>query len=95
MNQEQEMRVTPIVRLQNELYSNAVDIKIFLNDFILEFGRYVGGKEKIVNIGNVVMSPPSAKLLLDNLQKSIVMYERKYGPINTYVPGGTKEESPE
>jgi hypothetical protein len=80
MNAQQE---APTVSLQNELYSNAVDVNVFLNDFIFKFGRFVGGKEVVANLGNVVMSPQSAKRFLASLQNAVDAYEAKYGEIST------------
>lgn len=62
-------------------YSNYFEVGYNAFEFLFEFGQfYSGGKEPRYHT-KIVMSPSYAKDLLEILQKSLLQYEDRYGPV--------------
>lgn len=77
----------PANEFQNELYINAGVVKSSLYDFKMSVGRTFlneNNEPKILVMGNIVMSPETAKNLLLELKKEVDAYELVYGQIKTF-----------
>lgn len=68
-----------------ESYSNSVQIRVNVWDFMLMFGTMHQTKPESVEIRNfqgIYLSPQQAKALLGVLQQNIAQYENAFGEIN-------------
>ncbi len=77
-----------------EGYSNSVQIRVNLWDFLLLFGLVNQTSPENVNIQNfqgIYLSPQQAKALFNVLQQNITQYESAFGEIKLEPrqPGGT------
>jgi flagellar protein FlaG len=67
-----------------ESYSNSVQIRVNLWDFLLLFGRINQTAPDAVTIHNfqaIYVSPQQAKALLNVLQQNVTQYETAFGEI--------------
>jgi hypothetical protein len=67
-----------------EGYSNSVQIRVSVWDFLLTFGRVqqqTQDQVEIVNFQNVYLSPQQAKALYKILEQNVVGYEKTFGEI--------------
>ncbi len=67
-----------------ENYSNSVQIRVNLWDFLLLFGRIAQTGPDAVTIHNfqaIYVSPQQAKALLNVLQQNVTQYESAFGEI--------------
>jgi flagellar protein FlaG len=76
-----------------EDYSNSVQIRVNLWDFLLLFGRVNQTAPDAVQIHNfqgIFVSPQQAKALLNVLQQNVTQYETAFGEIKLEpsTPGG-------
>jgi flagellar protein FlaG len=76
-----------------EDYSNSVQIRVNLWDFLLLFGRVNQTAPDAVTIHNfqgIFVSPQQAKALLNVLQQNVNQYETAFGEIKleASTPGG-------
>lgn len=76
-----------------EDYSNSVQIRVNLWDFLLLFGRVNQTAPDAVTIHNfqgIFVSPQQAKALLNVLQQNVTQYETAFGEIKLEpsTPGG-------
>ena len=79
----------PKIQLTNtpeyrENYSNSVQIRVNLWDFLLLFGRVNQTGPDAVSISNfqgIYVSPQQAKALLNVLQQNVSQYESAFGEI--------------
>ena len=76
-----------------EDYSNSVQIRVNLWDFLLLFGRVNQTAPDAVAIHNfqgIFVSPQQAKALLNVLQQNVTQYETAFGEIKLEpsTPGG-------
>jgi hypothetical protein len=76
-----------------ENYSNSVQIRVNLWDFLLLFGRVSQTAPEAVTIHNfqgIYVSPQQAKALLNVLQQNVNQYETAFGEIKLEpsAPGG-------
>lgn len=76
-----------------ENYSNSVQIRVNLWDFLLLFGRVNQTAPDAVTIHNfqgIYVSPQQAKALLNVLQQNVTQYETAFGEIRLEpsTPGG-------
>jgi len=76
-----------------ENYSNSVQIRVNLWDFLLLFGRVDQTGPEAVTIHNfqgIYVSPQQAKALLNVLQQNVTQYETAFGEIRLEptTPGG-------
>src|SRR5215469_7293903 len=76
-----------------EDYSNSVQIRVNLWDFLLLFGRVNQTAQDAVTIHNfqgIFVSPQQAKALLNVLQQNVNQYETAFGEIKLEpgTPGG-------
>jgi hypothetical protein len=88
----------PKIQLMNtpeyrENYSNSVQIRVNLWDFLLLFGRVNQTAPDAVSISNfqaIYVSPQQAKALLNVLQQNVDQYESAFGEITLEprTPGG-------
>ncbi|HUB31848.1 MAG TPA: DUF3467 domain-containing protein [Bryobacteraceae bacterium] len=88
----------PKIQLTNtpeyrENYSNSVQIRVNLWDFLLLFGRVNQTAPDAVSISNfqaIYVSPQQAKALLNVLQQNVDQYESAFGEIKLepQTPGG-------
>jgi flagellar protein FlaG len=88
----------PKIQLMNtpeyrEDYSNSVQIRVNLWDFLLLFGRVNQTAPDAVTIHNfqgIFLSPQQAKALLNVLQQNVNQYETAFGEIKLEPssPGG-------
>ena len=68
-----------------ESYSNSVQIRVNVWDFMLMFGTLHQNNPESVEIRNfqgIYLSPQQAKALLGVLQQNIAQYENAFGEIN-------------
>jgi hypothetical protein len=73
-----------------ENYSNSVQVRVSLWDFLLMFGRIDQNNPENVTIHNfqgVFMSPQQAKALLNVLQQNVSQYESTFGQIKLEPQG--------
>ena len=85
-----QLMTTPEYR---EDYSNSVQIRVNLWDFLLLFGRVNQTAPDAVTIHNfqgIFVSPQQAKALLNVLQQNVNQYETAFGEIKLEpsTPGG-------
>lgn len=78
-NNAYDWQATP-EQLQSAIYVNSIVVGATFSDFYLGFGRNLGDKGALFQ-GNALMSPQTAKALLETLTKGILQYEEKYGGI--------------
>ena len=74
-----------------EDYSNSVQIRVNLWDFLLMFGRVNQTAPDSVTIHNfqgVYLSPQQAKALMNVLQQNVSQYESAFGEIKLEPPAG-------
>jgi uncharacterized protein DUF3467 len=65
-------------------YSNSVQVRVSVWDFLLIFGRLhpqTTDQVEIQNFQGVYLSPQQAKALLSVLEQNIVQYEKTFGEI--------------
>ncbi|HSM87220.1 MAG TPA: DUF3467 domain-containing protein [Candidatus Limnocylindrales bacterium] len=65
-------------------YSNSVQIRVSVWDFLLIFGRLAPQSAEDVEVRNfqgIYLSPQQAKALLAILQQNVVQYEKAFGEI--------------
>ncbi len=87
---------SPSVSLENaadyrEGYSNSVQLRASLWDFMLLFGKVRQTSPEAVNIENfqgIYLSPQQAKALLNVLQTNIDQYEATFGEISLEPKAG-------
>ena len=78
-----------------ESYSNSVQIRVSVWDFLLTFGRLQQQTPEMVevtNFQNIYLSPQQAKALVMILQQNLESYEKAFGEIKLdpqMVPQGT------
>lgn len=73
-----------------ESYSNSVQIRLSVWDFLLVFGTLEQTAADHVNIRNfqgVYLSPQQAKALHNILSHNLAQYEQNFGPISLEAPG--------
>ena len=61
-------------------YANTFDVGHSFVEFVVDCGQCYGAGDKVVHT-RIVMTPPSARDLLDTLSRSIAAYEHRYGTI--------------
>ena len=75
------------------IYSNLVLVSHSASEFILDFARMLPGIPKAKVYSRIFMTPPSAKSLLQVLQRNLENFEQKHGKIT--VAAGSAESSRE
>lgn len=73
-------------------YSNSVQIRVSLWDFVLMFGKLDQTASDSVNIENfqgIYLSPQQAKALLGLLQQNVSQYESAFGEIRLEPKAGS------
>jgi hypothetical protein len=68
------------------LYVNSAEMGLSGWDVRMKLGEIVGqaedGRAIVKNLGTIVMSPAHAKAVLEALQKTVRIYEEKFGEID-------------
>ena len=81
--QQPEIRITPTADYR-EGYSNSVQIRVSVWDFLLLFGTMTQPAQKLVEIHNfqgIYLSPQQAKALRNVLGQNVEQYEKAFGEI--------------
>lgn len=73
------------------IYSNLVLIAYSPSEFILDFARILPASPKAKVFSRIVMTPSSAKALLDLLERNLKSYEEKHGKVK--VAGQVGDET--
>ena len=63
------------------IYANFVIITHSNSEFILDFARMLPGAKKAKVFSRILMTPQSAKALLNTLQNNVAKYETEHGKI--------------
>ncbi|MCS7044361.1 MAG: DUF3467 domain-containing protein [Bryobacteraceae bacterium] len=87
----------PVVQIENgpdyrENYSNSVQLRMSLWDFLLTFGimrQQSPDKVTIENFQGIYLSPQQAKALLNVLLSHVQQYEAAFGEIRLEPQAGT------
>jgi hypothetical protein len=86
--QKQKLNIELGEKEAEGIYSNFVLISHSAAEFIIDFARILPGQPKAKVFSRIVMTPPSAKALLETLKKNMDLYEEKHGAVK--VPGKTE-----
>ena len=81
--QQPEIRISPTADFR-EGYSNSVQIRVSVWDFLLLFGTMTQPAQNLVEIHNfqgVYLSPQQAKALWNVLGQNVTQYEKAFGEI--------------
>jgi flagellar protein FlaG len=82
-SQQPEIRITPTSDFR-EGYSNSVQIRVSVWDFLLLFGTMTQPAQNLVEIRNfqgIYLSPQQAKALHNVLGQNVEQYEKAFGEI--------------
>ena len=63
------------------IYSNFVIVTHSNSEFIIDFARMLPGAKKAKVFSRILMTPQSAKALLNTLQNNVAKYETEHGKI--------------
>jgi len=80
-----------------ESYSNSVQIRLSIWDFLLVFGtleQTAQDKVAIDNFQGVFLSPQQAKALAHLLAQNVAQYEKTFGPISLEGPQPVAQQFP-
>lgn len=75
------------------IYSNLVLVSHSTSEFVIDFARLLPGPPKGKVHARIVMTPQNARNLVATLQENIARFERNFGPIAPYGPGGNQGPS--
>ena len=81
--QQPEIRISPTADYR-EGYSNSVQIRVSVWDFLLVFGTMTQPSQNLVEIHNfqgIYLSPQQAKALRNVLGQNVEQYEKAFGEI--------------
>ena len=77
----QELKVEVPAEVHRGVYSNFSMIAHTPNEFVLDFGSSLPGKEGITVVARVIVSPQHAKALIESLKQNVGKYEEQFGTI--------------
>ena len=81
MNPQQTVNIEIGDREWEGIYSNFVIITHSNAEFIIDFARLLPGAKKAKVFSRILMTPPSAKALLNTLDQNIKKFEAEHGNI--------------
>jgi hypothetical protein len=70
------------------IYSNLFLVSHSATEFVVDFARILPGPPKGKVQARIVMTPPHVKSLIATLQENLSRYERNFGPVPPFGPGG-------
>lgn len=66
-------------RFMNRIYSNRVSVILGPNDFAIQFSQHIEHEQE--EVASVMLSPQTAKDLLELLSNAMAQYEDIFGPV--------------
>ena len=81
MNQERTVNVELGEKEWEGVYSNFVIITHSNAEFIVDFARMLPGAKRAKVFSRILMTPQSAKALLNTLEQNISKFEKEHGKI--------------
>jgi hypothetical protein len=85
--QQQHLPVELDEKAAEGIYSNFVLTAHTASEFILDFARMLPGTKRAKVFARIIMTPQSAKSLLEVLGRTIGKYESSFGKIKLPQPG--------
>lgn len=81
MNQERTVNIEIGDQEWQGIYSNFVIITHSSSEFVIDFARMLPGAKKAKVFSRILMTPQSAKALLNTLQINVGRFEKEHGKI--------------